>query len=99
MESETGENGIEIVRLKPEKWNRRANTVVAFLDKLTVYGRIRKDDISVMQQMDRFTLAQIVEFVTIAQEEKAVNVTAALLQYRQDRYPDFDPMAEFTLDL
>ena len=73
-----------------------ANASRAFLLE---HGRIRKDDISVMQQMDRFTLAQIMEFVAIAQEEQAVNVTAALLQYRQDRYPDFDPMAEFTLDL
>lgn len=99
VEIETGEEGIELIRLKPEKWNRRANTVVAFLDKITVYGRIKKDDISVMQQMDGFTLAQIMEFIKIAQEANAVNVTTELLQYKQDKYPNFDPMAEFTLDM
>ena len=52
-----------------------------------------------MALIDSFTLAQIVGFIAAAQEAHAVNVTAALLDYKNKTYPDFDPMAEFTLDL
>ena len=48
--------------------------------------------------MDGFTLAQITEFIKAAQEANAGNVTAALLEYKNNTYPDFDPMAEFTLE-
>lgn len=89
---------LEIAELVPEKWNRRANMVIAYLDRITVYDRIKKDDASVMNQMERFTLAQITEFIKIAQENNATNVTALLLNYKNENFGDFDPMAEFTLD-
>ena len=38
---------LEIAELVPEKWNRRANMVIAYLDRITVYDRIKKDDASV----------------------------------------------------
>ena len=72
--------------------------VIAYLDRITVYDRIKKDDASVMNQMERFTLAQITEFIGIAQENSATNVTALLLNYKNENFGDFDPMAEFTLD-
>ena len=93
---ETGR--VEITFIKPQKWNRRVNMVLAFLDKITVYGRIKKDDITVMTHMDRFTLPTIIEFITMAQEAGAVNVTAALLAYRNNTYPDYNIMDEFVLD-
>ena len=89
---------VEITSIKPKKWDRRVNMVLAFLDKITVYGRIKKDDVSVMQQMDRYTLPTIIDFISMAQEAGAVNVTAALLDYRNNTYPDYDPLAEFILD-
>ena len=89
---------VEITFIKPQKWNRRVNMVLAFLDKITVYGRIKKDDVSVMQQMDRYTLPTIIDFISMAQEAGAVNVTAALLDYRNKNYPDYNVMDEFVLD-
>lgn len=80
------------------EWDRRANMVYSYLDRITVYGRVKKDDITVMDLMPGFTLAQITEFIKAAQEAHAANVTAALLEYKNNTFQDFDPMAEFTLD-
>ena len=89
---------LQIASIKPNAWNRRTNMVISYLDRLTVYGRVRNDDVTVMDLMDGFTLAQITEFIKAAQEANAGNVTAALLEYKNNTYPDFDPMAEFTLE-
>ena len=89
---------LEITSLRPKTWNRRASSVVAYLDRITIFGRIKKDDISVMNQMDRFTLAQITDFIAAAQEANANNVLAALLEYKNNNFSDFDPMDEFTLE-
>ena len=65
---------------------------------MTVSDRVLKDDASVVEQMDSFTVAQIIEFISMAQEAGAVNVTAALLEYRNNTYPDYNVMDEFVLD-
>ena len=65
---------------------------------MTVSDRVLKDDASVVEQMDSFTVAQIIEFISMAQEAGAVNVTAALLEYRNNTYPDYNMMDEFVLD-
>ncbi len=81
-----------------KKFTRKVNHIVTILDGLTVSGRIRKDDTSVMELMPGFTLAQITEFITAAQEANATNVLAALLEYKNANFADFDPMDEFTLE-
>ena len=78
--------------------NRELNAILFELDKVTASERIKKDDISVMQIIDQFTVAQISQFITVAQDAEAVNVLAALMEYKNKTYPDLDPMAEFTLD-
>ena len=57
-----------------------------------------KDDVFVMDQIGRFTLAQVTEMIRIAQEAQAVNVLALLLEYKNAHFADFDPMEEFTLE-
>lgn len=91
-------NKLEITKLVPMAWNRRTNMVISYLDRITVYDRVKKDDVSVMNQMERFTLAQLGEFISLAQENGAVNVTALLMEYKNTRFPDFDPLAEFVLE-
>ena len=49
-----------------------------------------------MDMMPGFTLAQITEFITEAQEANAINVLAALMEYKSNNFADFDPMDEFT---
>jgi hypothetical protein len=77
---------------------RKVNHILAYLDRITVYDRIVKDDVTVAQFLPSFTLAQITEFIKLASENNCPNVTAILLDFQQKNFPDFDPMAEFTLD-
>ncbi len=79
-------------------YDRQVNHIVAYLDRITVIGRVQRDDLSIMELMDDFTLAQITEFIAAAQEANANNVLAALLDYKNKHFADFDPMAEFTLE-
>ena len=79
-------------------YTRQVNHIVSLLDKWTAEDRVKKDDVSVMDLMGGFTLAQITEFVKSAQEAGAVNVLALLLEYKNARFADFDPMDEFTLE-
>ncbi len=82
-----------------QKYNAHAMNAILFeLDKVTAESRVRADDISVIQWIDKFTLAQITEFIAAAQEANAVNVLAALLEYKNANFADFDPMDEFTLE-
>ena len=79
-------------------YTRQVNHIVAYLDRVTVWDRVRKNDLSVMDLMPGFTLAQITEFIVAAQEANAVNVLTALLEYKNANFADFDPMEEFTLE-
>ena len=88
----------EVKEFSFKKYTRKVNHIVAYLDRVTVWDRVRKDDVSVMDMMDGFTLAQITEFISAAQEANAVNVLAALMDYKNNNFADFDPMDEFTLE-
>ena len=92
-------NEFEITDFRFKKYTRQVNHIVCHLDKGTVSGRVKKDDITVAQWLDRFTLAQIMGFIDLAAKNNAVNVEALLLQYKQEHFEEFDPMDEFTLDL
>ena len=81
-----------------KKYTRQVNHIVALLDRWTVAGRILKDDVSVRDVLDGFTAAQIMEYIRLASENTCPNCAAMLLEYKQAHYPDFDPMAEFTLE-
>lgn len=89
----------EITSVSFKTYTRMTNHIIAYLDRVTVYGRIANDDVSVETVLPSFTLAQITEFIRIATESNAVNVTALLLNYKNETYPDFDPFEEFSLDL
>ena len=88
----------EIEAFQFKTYTRQVNHIVAYLDRITVWDRVRKDDLTVMDLMPGFTLAQITEFIIAAQEANAVNVLAALLEYKNANFSDFDPMDEFTLE-
>ena len=79
-------------------YSRQVNHIVSLLDKWTIYGRILKDDVSVVTMLDSATLAQVMQYLNLAIDNGKVNVTAELLNYKNERFPDFDPLAEFTLD-
>ena len=61
--------------------------------------RIARDDTSVESILPSFTLAQITEFIRVATESGSTNVTALLLNYKNQNFADYDPMEAFSLDL
>ena len=88
----------EIKTIKVRRKSRMANHIIAYFDKVTIWGRVRNDDVSIMNFLGDFTMAQISEFIKAAQESEAKNVLAMLLEYNNTAFADFDPMDEFTLE-
>ena len=88
----------EIKQFAVNQYTRRSNHIVAYLDRVTVWDRVQKDDVKVMETMGSFTFAQISDFIKTAQEANAVNVLALLMDYNKKHFGDFDPMNEFTLE-
>lgn len=89
----------EIQSFSVRKFTRRTNHIIAYLDKVTVFERIKKDDVSIAALLPGFTLAQITEFIKVAAENNCTNVTAILLNYKEQNFGEFDPMEEFSLEL
>lgn len=82
----------------PKGVSRRANHIISYLDRITMYDRIKKDDTSIGVLLERYTLAQIMDFIKIASENKCDNVMAILLNYKNENFSEFNPMDAFTLD-
>lgn len=88
----------EIKKFQPGK-SRMANHITAYLDRITIYGRILKDDTSIETFLPNFTLAQIIEFVDLASQNDCPNVLTLLVTYRQEHFADYDYMTKFALEL
>jgi hypothetical protein len=98
IESLNKQSIIRIKSINCLKVTRMTNHIISYLDKCTVFSRIGKDDVTVLEILPSYTAAQLLEFIKAAEESHAVNVAALLLEYKNKTYPDFDPMAEFTLE-
>jgi hypothetical protein len=81
-----------------EKYTRQVNHLVYLFDQWTIWDRIRKDDALVMNIMNRYNAHQITEFLRIAIESNAAQLTAALLAYKNNMFPQYDEFSEFTLE-
>ena len=81
-----------------KKYTRYTNHIVGILDGMTVKQRILKDDVSVVNRLDSFTLAQITDFINQASEHNCSNVTAALLEYKNTHFAGLNPMEQFWLE-
>ncbi len=78
--------------------SRISNHVIAYLDRITIYDRIKKDDPSVASNLQGSNIAQLMDYIRCAQEANAVGALAALLDYREKFFSDFDPLADYTLE-
>ena len=87
----------EITEFSFKSFTRKVNHIVAYFDRITVSDRIAKDDVSVGIYLPRFTLAQITEFIKIANENNSTNAMAVLLNYKNKNFANFDPLEEFVL--
>ena len=76
------------------------NAIMFELNRATLKSGIRTDDAERVTAIlnDTFTAAQMVDFIKLAQENNAANVLAILLEFKNQHYPDLDPMAEFVLE-
>jgi len=88
----------EIKSFSLVKRSRASNHIAAYLDRITIYERILKDDITIEQSLQSFTLAQITDFIDFASINQCTAVTALLLEYKNKNFADFDPMDIFSLD-
>jgi hypothetical protein len=88
----------EIKSFKFREFNRQVNHIVAYLDKVAVYDRILKDDSSIVDILDCFTLAQLTEFIDLAIKNNCTNCLAILLDYKSKKFVQYDPMDIFTLE-
>lgn len=80
------------------KMSRKANHILAYLDRITMNDRVRNNDATIASMMNRFTLAQIMDFIKIANENNCNEVLAILIDYKNKEFSDFDPMDEFVLE-
>ena len=92
------EDRFEINSITAHPFTRKANHVIAYFDRVTIYDRIRKYDVGFINLLPHFTLAQITDFIKVATESNSTNVMAMLLDYKNKNFADFDPMEEFSLD-
>ena len=88
----------EVTSFGFKKYTRKVNHIVAYLDRVTVYGRVLNNDSSIAEYLDYFTLAQIVEFINVAMENQSNDCLAILMDYKDKKFAEFDPMDMFTLD-
>ena len=92
------DDNFEVTSFEFSKYTRQVNHIVSYLDKITIYSRILKDDVSIATYLDSFTLAQIMEFIKVASENKCVNCLVLLMDYKNNKFEQYNPMDEFTLD-
>ena len=97
-EAQIDEDYVVLGELKINKQGRLANHVIYLLDKWTIFGRIAKNDISIMEYMDQYCASQILEFINVATKNNAEELTAALLDYKHKKYPDLDTFSDFLLE-
>ena len=76
-----------------------SNHIVGYLDKVTVYERILKDDIQVVELLPNYNVAQIYDFISIATKNNSQNVLASLLEYKNNNFSDYSTIDEFVLDI
>ena len=60
---------------------------------------INRPDVSVKEVLSEFTASQIQDFIDVANENNAVNVLAMLLEYKNEKFVDYNWMGAFTLEV
>lgn len=94
----TMQSTITVTKFVCKAQNRQTNHIIGYLDKCTVYGRIAKDDDSVLERLDGYTAAQIDSFLKFAAENNSKKCAEAFLHYKNTHFADFAGVDEFTLD-
>ena len=97
VKENSGYDDLYEIKLISVKYSRKSNHIIAYLDRVTIYERILKDDFSIGEILDIFTYAQISEFTAFAIENKCTNCIALLMEYKEKNFNEYNPMDEFVL--
>ena len=79
------------------RFTRMSNHVIAYLDRVSIYGRILKEEPDIISTLPEFTLAQITDFIRFSEENGCTASTATLIDFKNRNFGDYDPMDEFVL--
>ena len=71
------------------RYSRKANHLIAYLDKCSIYPRIVNNDMTLLESLDGCTLAQLIDYTNLATENGATEIAAALLSYREEHFPEY----------
>ena len=99
VKEDTGETTLESFQ-PPKKLTRELNSILFELGRVCVKSAIRQNAAQLLTSLltDTFTAAQVLEFIRIAQDSDSIEALSVLLNHKQQNFPEFDPLAEFTLD-
>ena len=88
----------EIKSIVPgRRFTRMSNHVIAYLDRVSIYGRILKEEPDIINTLPEFTIAQITDFIRFSEENGCTASTATLIDFKNKNFGDYDPMDEFVL--
>lgn len=92
-------NRVEITSFAPVRGAspRKLNHLVAYLDRMCFYPRLASNDLTVMDDLNGPTLEQLIDYTNIASENGATELAAALLAYREERFPEYDSVESLLL--
>ena len=93
------DNLFELTNLRVTSRTRQTDHILALLDKEAMAERIRRDDETAEEKLKEFTLAQICDFVRIAEENHCEKLLPILCARRDDLSGGLEIMEKFTLDL
>ena len=89
---------IELGKFSMERPSRRANHIVAYLDKMLIYNKISSDNDNLEAYLEEFTQAKIMELFSYAEKNKCVNSMLTLMDYKRRVYGEDDIITEFALE-
>lgn len=94
----TNNETYQLGKFKVNKMSRYANHIIYLLDRWTIEERIAKNDATIEAVLGAFTVAQLLQFISLASEKNSTNSLAVLMEYKNQVYGDYDPLMEFTLE-
>lgn len=92
------EDTFEVKYIDFKKYTKKVNHIIAYLDKCAAYAKLVKDDATIINYLADFTIAQIMELIQYATENQCNECLAALMDYKNKNFSEYDLMEEFTLD-
>jgi hypothetical protein len=91
----------ETFRVKDYRKKRAVNTIVLTLLKAVVKSIIISDSAEKLSRdyLRLFTVAQIISFISAANDHDSIKCKAVLMDYKNETYPEYNALEDLILDL